>query len=167
MGRISDPAWKSGPPEPTHSHSEHAIYEDDEAPYDIDGFGVDEVEMVEGEPLVTIQERRTCHRDGCDASHVRRLLFTTEGLTDAQQRRLERHSGADDLAAYAHERAERIDVETIRVKLSGESPDSVENSSDDESVDGIPISAERIVEEEPVGQCNGRPEPPSPEPYGL
>jgi hypothetical protein len=44
--------------------------------------------------------------------------------------------------------AERIDIETIEV-------------------DDIAISAERIIEDEPHGDCHGIPEPPSHEPYGL
>jgi hypothetical protein len=145
MGRrLSDPAWKSGPTEPEPSASEHAIHpEDFGSGFDFDGFGVDEAEQVEGEPLVTIQEVATCSRDGCDAAHRRRLLFTTHTLTDAEEDALHRDAGLSDgavLAEYVHEHAERVDVETIEV-------------------DGTHITAEQTIEDEPHGACYGRVEP--------
>lgn len=171
MGRrLSDPSWKSGPPEPKHTHHEHDIDQiPDGQEGDLDGFGVEEAEKVEGKPLVAIQERHTCRREGCDASLTRRLLFTTHTLTEREERALDRHSAPNEPGVFVHENAERVDVESIHVDLSGESLDSVENSGGAESSDvvDITISAERIIEDEPHGQCHGVPEPPSHEPYGL
>lgn len=139
--RLSDPAWKSGPREPRPTDSEHAIFPEDFAhEFDFDGFGADEVEQVDGEPLITIQEVAVCARDGCDAAHRRRLLFTTEPISDAEKHALELASGVDEPAAYVHEHAERIDLETI-------------------DVNDISITAEKIIEDEPSGPCYGRHEP--------
>lgn len=141
-GRLSDPAWKSGPREPSPTDSEHAIFPEDfeHNPTDWDGFGVDEAEMVEGEPLVALQEVAVCTRDGCDATHKRRLLFTTEPLSDAEERALDIVSGVDEKGVYVVENGERIDMETIRV-------------------DDTTITAEMVIENEPSGPCYGHEEP--------
>jgi hypothetical protein len=142
-GRLPDPSWKSGPKEQKPTSSKHAI---DHQPSgeDFDGLGTDEAEMVEGEPLLAIQERTVCHRDGCDAAMKRRLLFTTDPLSDAEIEALEIVSGLSEPSEYVFNNAERIDCETIRV-------------------DGTTITAETSVIEEPVGPCHGRVEP-DPEP---
>ena len=149
MGRrLSDPAWKSGPTHPEPTSSEHGIHpEDFGRNSDWDGFGVDEAEQVEGEPLVAIQEVATCSRDGCDATHKRRLLFTTQPLSDDEKHALDLVSAPDEPGAYVHEHAERIDMETIEI-------------------DETSISAEKIIENEPSGPCYGHVEP-DPEPYDL
>jgi hypothetical protein len=72
------------------------------------------------------------------------LLFTTQTLSDDEERALSRLSGVDEPAAYVHEHGERVGPETI-------------------SVDGIDITVERIIEDEPLGACYGRVEP-DPEP---
>jgi hypothetical protein len=166
-GQLSDPAWKSGPKEQKPTSSEHAIHPEDfgHSRADWDGFGKAEAESVEGVPLVALQEMATCSRDGCDAAHKRRLLFTTHTLTEEEERALRdsafdvvrpedapqsadsetRHEVSDSaLAEYVHEEGERVDAETIEV-------------------DGIGISAERIADDEPMGACYGHVEP-DPEP---
>jgi hypothetical protein len=145
-GRLSDPSWKSGPSNPEPTSSEHAIHPEDfgQSSADWDGFGVDEAEQVEGEPLVALQEVATCTRDGCDATHKRRLLFTTHTLTDEEEARLHRHSEPHGLNVYVHDHGERVDIETIEV-------------------DGISITVEEIIENEPQRACYGHVEP-DPEP---
>jgi hypothetical protein len=142
--QLSDPSWKSGPVESTPNSSDHAIDPHDFGEtYDLDGFGVDEAEIVEGTPLVTIQEASFCSRDGCDAAHWRRFLFTTEGLDDDKENRLRQSVGCEDdesLAEYVFDNAERVNIDAIEV-------------------DGITIAAERTVEDEATGGCYGRVEP--------
>lgn len=145
MGRgLSDPAWKSGPTYPEPTASEHAIHPEDFGHGgDWDGFGKSEAERVEGVPLVAIQEAATCSRDGCDAMHTRRLLFTTHTLTDDEEARLRSHafdSTDDCLAEHVWSEGERVDIETIEV-------------------DGIGVSVEETVEDEPLGECYGHVEP--------
>lgn len=138
---VSDPSWKSGPKERKPTATDHAITEEDFAhAFDFDGFGVNEAEMVDGEPLVAIRESVECHRDGCDAVHRRSLLFTTKPLSDDEKHALRIVSGVDTPAAYVAHNAERADVETIEV-------------------DGTAITAEKIVENEPSGSCFGLSEP--------
>jgi hypothetical protein len=144
-GRLPDPSWKSGPKEPKPTSSEHAIHPEDfgGAPADWDGFGVNEAEQVEGVPLIVLMESATCSRDGCDASHSRRLLFTTHTLTDEGEAALRRHASLstdEGIAEHVWEEGERVDVETIEV-------------------DGIGISVEQTIEDEPHGSCYGRVEP--------
>lgn len=141
--RLSDPAWKSGPKERPPSSSEHALHPSSSG-HDFDGFGQDESEMVDGEPLIAIQECRQCARDGCDAREKRRLLFTTEPLSDAEKQALDIARGHDSRSAHVHKNAERVDYETIEVG-------------------GTTITAEEIVTDEAKGSCYGRVEP-DPEP---
>lgn len=147
-GRLSDPSWKSGPKEPEPSASEHAIHPEDFGAGDWDGFGKSEAEQVEGVPLVTVQEVATCSRDGCDAAHKRRLLFTTHTLTEEEERAL-RDSAFEvsdsALAEYVWEHGERVDIETIEVPVEGG--------------DAIGVSVETTVEDEANGACYGRVEP--------
>ena len=146
MGRgLSDPAWKSGPTYPEPTASDHAIHPEDfgHSGGDWDGFGVNEAEMVEGVPLVAVQEVATCSRDGCDATHKRRLLFTTHTLTDEEEATLRANAydtSDESLAEYVHEEGERVDIETIEI-------------------DGIGVSVEETVENEAEGPCYGRVEP--------
>jgi len=114
---------------------------------DWDGFGVDEAERVNGEPLTAIQEVQVCHREGCDATRTRRLLFTTEYLTDEELAAL-REVAEYDIGEYVWDNGERVDAETIEV-------------------DSVGITGEDTVVDEPPNVCHGRPEPPSPEPHGL
>lgn len=143
--RISDPTWKSGPTHKEPNSSEHAIHSEDfgSGGFDFDGFGVDEAESVEGEPLVTIMEMAVCSRDGCEAVHTRRLLFTTQPLSEDEKYALDAVSGGE-VGAYAFDHAERVGPESIEIG-------------------GTQITAERIIENEPEGQCCGRVEP-DPEP---
>lgn len=142
---IPDPAWKSGPTEPKPTSSSHAIAPEDfaHAPFDFDGFGRDEAEAVDGEPLIVIRERVECRREGCDAAHSRSMLFTTHTLGDDDETRLRRDSSLSADAALAEhvwEHAERVDVDTI-------------------DVNGVTITPERIIEDEASGPCYGRVEP--------
>lgn len=141
-----EPNWKSGPKEQKPTSDEHAIHPEDfgHARADWDGFGKEEAESVEGVPLVALQEMATCSRDGCDAAHKRRLLFTTQPLSDAEKHALDIVSGPDEPGVYVHEHGERVGPETIEV-------------------DDTQITAERIIEDEPHGACYGHVEP-DPEP---
>jgi hypothetical protein len=162
MGRrLSDPAWKSGPTHPEPTSSDHAIAPEDFGcgGFDFDGFGVDEAEQVEGEPLVVIMEQAVCSRDGCDAAHERRLLFTTQPLSDFEKFALGSLSAPDTPAVYVHEHAERVGPETIEVH--------VENDNYGAEMD-VQITAERTIEDEATGSCYGRVEPdPEPEWRGI
>jgi len=80
MNRLPDPSWKSGPPEPKHRHSEHAI--DPQPVMDIDGVGVDEVERLDTDAIVAVQEGFTCHRDGCDVSPQKRHVYSVANVSD-------------------------------------------------------------------------------------
>lgn len=150
---VPDPSWKSGPPEPKHTHSDHDIWPEDFGEGDIDGFGRNEIEEIDGEPLITIQEAAWCGRDGCEAVHTRRLLFTTDPLTDDEVSRLTEAADPDELGAYAWEHATRIDRDMIEIAM-----DDGEN---------ITVVNETVIEEEPSSTCHGEPHPPDPEPYGL
>jgi len=81
-GRLSDPAWKSGPSHPEPTASEHAI-NPEPAGYDHDGVGVNEAERVDGEPLSAVREAYSCSRDGCDADPQRNHVYA---LTDVSER---------------------------------------------------------------------------------
>lgn len=143
---LKDPAWKSGPTHPEPTSSEHAI-DPQPTDHDVDGFGVDEAEMVEGEPLIALQESHGCGREGCDATHTHRILFTTDTLNEAEMARLDWLRGTDELSSYVYDNHERVDQETI-------------------DVDGIQITAETIETDEATGPCYGIEEP-DPEPHGL
>jgi len=143
MGRrLSDPSWKSGPVESKPTASEHAIAPEDfgHSKADWDGFSVDEDEHTDGEPLVALQESVECRRDGCDASHTRRLLFTTNTLSDAEKHALDIASGSDTVAELVTFEGERVGPDTI-------------------SVNGIKITPETKMENPPSGECYGRAEP--------
>lgn len=142
--RGSTPTRRTAPTEQTPTDSEHDIHESDFVDADWDGFGIDEAESVDGEPLVALHESAECARDGCDAAHTRRILFTTEALSDDEKRALDAVSGPDDPRDYVWEHGERVGPRTIEV-------------------DGTKITAERTIENEPLGPCYGHEEP-DPEP---
>jgi hypothetical protein len=146
-----EPAWKSGPTYEEPTSSEHAISSDNfRLEYaDWDGFGRDEEAMVEGDPLVVLMERAECSRDGCDADYRRRLLFTTHTLTDENVILLAALSGAKPMAEYVSEHGERVDEETIEVPINAEAPSKMSTLS---------VSAERVNDDEPRGDCYGRSE---------
>ena len=75
---ISDPAWKSGPPEPKHRHSEHRI---SSAGHDLNGVGRKEAEQIEGEPLMAVREAFVCSREGCDADPSVTYLYGERGVS--------------------------------------------------------------------------------------
>lgn len=140
---VSDPSWKSGPTYDKPTSDEHAIHSDDFVDFDFDGFGVDEAMLVDGDPLVVIQESAQCSREGCDAVHTRRLLFTTQPLDLFEKYILAALSGAE-YGPYVLDNAERVGPETI-------------------IVGDIEVRAETAVENEAVGSCHGCVEP-DPEP---
>lgn len=137
-GTIPDPSWKSGPTYPEPTASEHAIDPQPDGA-DFDGFGVDEAERVEGEPLVAIQEVHYCARDGCDEGLIRRRLFTTYYLTHEEEEALRDTAGCE-LAEYVWEHAERTDVETVKIPIDG---------------GPLYITEETSVEDQPHGECYG------------
>jgi hypothetical protein len=132
--RVSDPAWKSGPTYQEPTDSEHDIRPEDfgSGGFDFDGFGVDEAEQVEGDPLIVIQESATCSRDGCDATHTRRLLFTTQPLSDAEEHALDIVSGGEP-SAYVWDQAERVGPESIQVDETRITAETVVTSGNYES----------------------------------
>jgi hypothetical protein len=140
-----EPDWKKGPTYGEPTSTEHAISPEDFGQhFDLDGFGRDEAEMVDGDPLVAIQEVAQCSREGCEAAHRRRLLFTTQPLSEKAQYVLRTVSGPDGPSAYAFDHATRVGPETIQVG-------------------SMEIQAEHIVDDEPTGACHGTVQP-DPEP---
>jgi len=101
-GRLSDPAWKSGPSHPEPTASEHAI-SPEPAGYDHDGVGVNEAERVDGEPLSAVREAYSCSRDGCDADPQRNHVYA---LTDVSER-------VQQAAAYAIDYTEEPTAEDL------------------------------------------------------
>lgn len=148
MGRLSDPAWKSGPTHPKPTSDEHSLSEE---PYgsDMDGFGRDEEKAVDGEPLLAIQEAFGCVRDGCDAAEKRRILFTTDPLSDDERDALRKASGVNEPSVHVFENAERVGPNAIDVSVDNGEP--------------IHIPAEETVVDEATGPCFGHVEP-DPEP---
>jgi hypothetical protein len=82
---VPDPSWKSGPPEPRHRHSEHAI-DPEPAGHDIDGVGIDEAERIDGEPLCAVREAYGCHRDGCDVDARKDHLYSLSDVSERVRR---------------------------------------------------------------------------------
>jgi len=71
--------------EPLHD-TDHEL---SEPTFDIDGFGVSQVDMVDGDELFVVVEQSVCCREGCDGGRRVEHLFTTESLPDALQAGLE------------------------------------------------------------------------------
>lgn len=172
--RLSDPSWKSGPKEPKYSHSDHAIEPDGvSGGFDLDGFGREEVELVEGEPLVTVMEAWYCSREGCDEYLQRRHLYTLQNVEDRTMQIL-RHAVPYEISEYIWDKAIIVDYDETPILGVYLGDDDVDN------VAGRPghmnwnnpncigyIYPERTVTDEPTTTCHGRTEPPSHEPYGL
>lgn len=137
---VPDPKWKSGPTYPEPTSDTHFISEESQG-YVWDGFGQDEAEQVEGEPVVVVHERYSCSRDNCDEAETRRLLFTTWTLTDSEMSHIESHVDVP-LSEFVYEFGERVDEETIEVEVSGRT---------------IGISVEETITHEAVGKCYGDP----------
>lgn len=139
--RISDPAWKSGPPDPPEpTASEHSWYE--EPHLDFDGVGRDEATVVDGEPLVCVHETNTCRLDNCNTSKERRHVYTDNIDT-----------------VIADEVVENVDFEVV---------DFDDGEPIISTVDGNEYiyPEETFVVDSGSEPCYGVEEP-SPEPYGL
>jgi hypothetical protein len=118
-GRLSDPAWKSGPTYPEPTASEHAI---DPQPngYDVDGVGVNEAEHIDGEPLCAVREAYSCSREGCDTYPSKDHVYA---LTDVSKRTLQIARYAhpfdepltDEIAEFLAERAEVMDYDNAPI----------------------------------------------------
>lgn len=100
----------TAPPEPKYSHSEHEIHEP--CGYDIDGFGVSEVDKIDGEPLTVVQEAYTCSREFCDHSPSVRYLYGTTAVSPRLRAACEYAAGDDGVwYEYAGTHCEVVDYD--------------------------------------------------------
>lgn len=158
--QVPDPSWKSGPPEPNHHHSEHAI-DPEPAGYDFDGFGRDEMEEVDGEALVTIQEAYSCHRDGCDAMPRKRHLYTSLEASTWLHKACERagHGGLDVEPTYNDEWSE-LAVEYFAMNATIVDYDHVPIVGVEFGEDTFGYVYPEVTKEDDFsGSCYGRSEP--------
>lgn len=184
--RLPDPKWKSGPPEPTHSHSDHAILFEDYV-YDFDGPSVKEAENTDGTILTTVIEAAGCRRDGCDAEITHSHCYTAESFSDRLQQALlyairRQYDFVDDSVSITDDIiAEYVAANNVIIDHDGEYPiigilfdgdDSYNrpmkhSNSDDSNVLGYVYPTKTFTTNTADGQCYGQPDPPSHEPYGL
>lgn len=180
---VSDPAWKSGPPEPTHSHTEHRIHDEDFV-YDFDGPGRDEADDVNGTIHTVVIEAATCRREGCDASISKRHVYTVESFNARTQQVLlyavRRKWGdnsiqlTDDVVIeYLANNVVIVDYDMepiLGIQFDDDetytSPE-VHGYYEDDDVLGYVYPTRTFTSNDARGPCHGRPEEPSPEPYGL
>jgi len=182
---VSDPSWKSGPPEPKHSHSDHAIHPEDYV-YDFDGPGRDEAEAIDGTIMAVVIETAQCSREGCDANISRRHCYVAEALSNSAQQallyavRTEYDFVDDDVSIEDDVVMEYVAANNIIVDHDGEYPTVGIQFDDDESYNrpikhshsddldvlGYVYPTETFTDDA-YGACNGQPEPPSYEPHGL
>jgi len=184
--RLSDPKWKSGPPEPKHSHSDHAIHPEDYV-YDFDGPGRDEADTIDGTIMAVVIEAAECSREGCDASVSRRHCYVAEALSDRAQQALlyavrNKYDFVDDSVSIEDDIVmEYVAANTIIVDYDGEYPIVGIQFDDDESYNrpmehghyddpdvlGYVYPTKTFTSNDARGPCHGRPEQPSHEPHGL
>lgn len=178
--RLSDPKWKSGPPEPKYSHSEHAIHPEDYV-YDFDGPGRDEAEAIDGTIMTVVIEGARCSREGCDAEVRNRHCYVAEALSDRTQQALlyaiefdVDHITDDVVAEYVAANALMVDHdgEYPIVGIQFDNDESynrpMEHSHyEDPNVLGYVYPTETFTTNTATGSCHGRSEPPSHEPHGL
>lgn len=143
--------------EPFHDTDHHLT----EPCYDIDGFGVSQTDMVDGEELFVVVEHSHCMREGCDAERNIEYLFTTESLADGLQAALEQ-IGEYDLYEHTYQWAEICDYDDGPI-VTFES---------DEIYDALSVEpvgycrAEAVdVRSDGVGECFGQYEEPMYEEY--
>lgn len=97
---VPDPKWKSGPPEPKHHHSEHAIRPVGKDAYDIDGVSKREAEQVDGVALVAVREAFYCQREGCEISPGITHLYSSEDVSRGLKQACE-HAGVEWVEYFA------------------------------------------------------------------
>lgn len=182
---ISDPKWKSGPPEPKHSHSDHAIHPEDYV-YDFDGPGRDEADAIDGTIMTVVIEGARCSREGCDAEISKRHCYVAEALSDRAQQALlyavrTKYDFVDDVSIEDDVVMEYVAANNIIIDYDGEYPivgiqfDSDESYNrpevhshyDDLDVLGYVYPTKTFTTNTATGQCYGTPDRPSPEPHGL
>jgi len=180
--RLSDPKWKSGPPEPKHRHSDHAIHPEDYV-YDFDGPGRDEAEGVDDTIMTVVIEAAECSREGCDVAISKRHAYTLESLSERTQQALlyaVRQQLGDDVELADQVVIEYAAVNNIVVDYSGVPILGIQFDSDesynrpevhgyyeDDDVLGYIYPTRTFTSNNARGTCHGRPEPPSHEPYEL
>jgi len=177
---ISDPDWKSGPPEPKHSHSEHQIHPED-AVFDFDGPSVEEVEAVDGTICTTVVESMGCSRDGCNAEIYHSHCYTIESVSDRVQQVLLYAVDFDDVTITDDVIVEYIAKNTVIVDYDEtpiigfqfdddntyNRPEMSHSHPDDKDVLGYVYPVRTFTDNTATGACHGRADPPSHEPYGL
>lgn len=72
---LSDPSWKSGPPEPKYSHNDHDIYPEDFV-YDFDGPSKKQADKYHSEIFTVVIEGAECGREGCDCGITNYHIYT-------------------------------------------------------------------------------------------
>ena len=144
-GRTPQPPTSPSYPEPTSS--EHSTdYHDTE--YDFDGFGVDEDEQTDGEPLIVVQEMFTCLRDGCDAAEYKRHLYTTESASDELLTVIE-YAAEYENDVYVWENVEVVDYDEVPILTVEVGEDTF----------GYMYPEDTVSDGDLSGPCYGREEP--------
>lgn len=152
---VPDPGWKSGPSYDEPTSDEHEFEHGQSKNVDWDGFGVDEVEEVDGEPLVVIHTHSSCMRAGCDATMTQRHLFTTKPLHQDKVELLQSASGRDEIGVYVSEHAELVGPNTIEIPIEP-GIDNVDPMISHRLTDTtFKISAEKTLTNPPNGACYG------------
>jgi len=182
--QLSDPKWKLGPPEPTHSHTDHSIHPESFV-YDFDGPGRDEADETDGTILTTVIEAAECSRDGCEAEIYHRHCYTAESLSDRLQQTLlyvvkQKYDFVDNADITDDVIAEYVAANAVMIDHDGEYPivgiqfddDETYNrplsyDGDGDDVLGYVYPEQTFTTNTAGGECYGAPDRPSPEPYGL
>jgi len=147
------PSRPTSPKAPTYNHSEHRYSVEWLA--DIDGYGVSEVDSVDGEPLCTVRAVRPCEREGCECRDEITHLYTLSDVPDEAVTYYDR-AGMDVVEECA--------TSAVIADWDYETPLLAITMGDELS--GLFEPSNR-VEDRDSGECYGRPDEPSPEPHGL
>jgi hypothetical protein len=147
------PSPPTNPPEPKHSHAEHRLTFEWCA--DIDGYGVEEIEKVDGEPLCVVRAVRGCRRDGCERQEVGKHFFTLEDVP------------ADAQCFCDRENTDVVEECAMNAVIEGWNDEYPQLAIVMGDTLSEPFGASKHSFDRASGECHGRPEEPSHEPHGL